>query len=145
MLLQDVKDREVYWFLFPVIGLSCGILLFYNTKSSFFLTTVLINLLYVSFMFFVIFLYAKLKLETSFKNVFGLGDLFLFLMLSLSFSNVSFIILFVFSLIFSLVIHIAIKHRLKNKTVPLAGYMSLFFALTYLSHWIGFLPSLYLI
>lgn len=139
-----MKERKVYWFLFPLIGLLSGILLFQNTEKAIVISTILINFLYVSFLLCVILLYAKLKLKTSFTNVFGIGDLLLFLALTLTFSSISFIILLVFSLIFSLIIHLIFKEQ-KKLTVPLAGYMSLFFAITYITHWLGFLPTLYYI
>jgi hypothetical protein len=37
----------------------------------------------------------------------------------------------VFSLVFSLVLHLALQYKNKEKTVPLAGYMSLFFGVVY--------------
>lgn len=74
-----------------------------------------------------------------------MGDALLFFALTFSFSSVSYLILFVFGLIFSLTIHLLLKHKSKHKNVPLAGYLSLFFSLAYLGHWIGFFPYLYTI
>ena len=44
VVYQDVKDRLVHWFLFPVIGLCTGVLLYQNVSSSLFFETVLVNL-----------------------------------------------------------------------------------------------------
>jgi hypothetical protein len=74
-------------------------------------------------------LYAKLKLKKSIQEVFGLGDLLFFCLLAVSLPIISFLVVFIFSLIFSLVVFILIKKSLKHKTVPLAGFQSLFFAI----------------
>lgn len=93
----------------------------------------------------VIYLYSKIKLKTSITETFGLGDGLLFFALVFTFSSVSFLTLFVFGLIFSLLVHLVFKNRFKFKTVPLAGYLSLFFAIVYISHWAGIIKSVYII
>jgi hypothetical protein len=145
VLFQDIKERQVYWFLFPIIGLCAGILLYQNMFLQLFYTTVLMNLAFILVLIGVVYLYSKLKLKTSISETFGLGDGLLFLALVFSFSSISFIILFVFGLIFSLLLHMVLKKRSKHQTVPLAGYLSLFFSIAYLSHWAGILESVYTI
>ena len=140
---QDIKERAVYWFLFPVFGL-CGAVLFYNnTLPELFYVSILMNSIFISLLLLVVFLYSKLKLKSNFFDAIGLGDVLLFLGLVFSFSTVSFLIIFVFSLLFALLLHVFIKQYSKLKSVPLAGYISLFFALAYLSHWSGVTSSLY--
>ncbi len=145
VLFQDTKERQVYWFLCPLVGLCAGILLYQNTLSQLFYATIVINLAFVLILMTVIFLYSKLKLKTSISNTFGLGDSLLFFALIFSFSSISFIVLFVFGLIFSLILHLLLKKNSKHHTVPLAGYLSLFFAIVYISNWIGILESVYTI
>jgi hypothetical protein len=145
VFFQDLKDRQVYWFLFPVIGGLCGFLFYKNTLFDLFLMSVLMNLFFITVLFIIVFLYATCKLKTSFFNTIGLGDLILFIGLSLSFSTISFIVIFICALIFSLVIHLSMKKESIEATVPLAGYMSLFFLITYISHWTGIIDSLYII
>ena len=145
VLIQDIKERQVYWFLCPLIGLCAGILLYQNTLPQLFYATIVINLVFVLILMGVIFLYSKLKLKTSISNTFGLGDSLLFFALIFSFSSISFIVLFVFGLIFSLVLHLILKKNSKHQTVPLAGYLSLFFAVAYLAYWMGILNSIYTI
>lgn len=145
VLIQDIKERQVYWFLFPLIGLCAGILLYQNTFSQLFYTTIVINLAFVLILLTVIFLYSKLKLKTSISNTFGLGDSLLLFAFIFSFSSISFIVLFVFGLIFSLILHLILKKNSRHQSVPLAGYLSLFFAIVYISNWIGILESVYTI
>ena len=141
--IQDIKDREVYWFLFPLTVILAGILLFKNSSAGLFLTTIGINLSFVSILLLSIWLYSSLKLKQSLFEVFGSGDLLLFLALIFSFSSISFFIIFVFGLVFSLTLHLIIKKNSKHTTVPLAGYLSLFFAISYLSQWSGIINTLY--
>lgn len=144
ILIQDIRNRAVYWFLFPLSGLCAGILYYNDTLSELFAASIVINLTFIGLLIAIVFIYAKLKLKTSLKHVIGLGDVLLFVALAFSFSSVSFLILFIFSLVFALVIHKVIKPQPKYKDlIPLAGYMSLFFAITYLAFWIGITPSLY--
>ena len=142
---QDMKERMVYWFLFPIIAICSGILLYNNMLTEVFKTTVMINLVFVVFLITVVFAYSKLKLKTSITQTFGLGDMLLFFALAFTFSSVSFLILFVFGLIFSLVLHLFLKNKSSHQNVPLAGYLSLFFAIVYISHWTGILKSVYTI
>lgn len=143
VFIQDGKDREVYGFLFPIIGLSSGILLYTNMMSQLFYLTLVINLLFVVILLAVVFFYSKIKLKTTIGKTFGLGDGLLFFALAFTFSSISFMVLFVFGLVFSLLTHLVFKKTSENKTVPLAGYLSLFFTIVYLSYWAGITPDIY--
>lgn len=143
ILYQDVKERMVYWFLFPLVALVSGILFYNSTLPELFVVSVLTNLLVVVFLLIVVYVYARFKLKESFNKVFGLGDVLLFLALAFSFSSVSYIVILVFSILFSLVLHQILNFKLKEPTVPLAGYMGLFFMLVHVSYWIGITENLY--
>jgi hypothetical protein len=143
VLIQDIKERQVYWFLFPIIGICSGVLLYQNMFSELFFTTLIVNLLFVLILLLVVFLYSKLKLKANLSETFGLGDALLFFALIFTFSSITFIVLFVFGLLFSLVLHLFLSRKSKQKTVPLAGYLGLFFAIVYISHWVGLLKSVY--
>ena len=143
IFFQDIKERHVYWFLFPILATCVGILFYWNTLPQLFFTTTLINLGFITLLLLVVLLYSKWKLKTSISNTFGLGDILMFIALSFTFSSISFIVLFVFSLIFSLALHLILKQKSKYKTVPLAGYQGLFFLCIYLGYWSGFINSIY--
>ena len=143
VVIQDIKSRLVYWFCFPLIAVCAGALMYQQTTFNQFLWGLGINLLFVSLLIVVVYVYSKLKIKSNIQDTFGLGDALLFFGLAFSFMSVSFIVLFVFGLIFSLVMHLVIKSKLKQDTVPLAGYLSLFFALAYLAYWFGILNSVY--
>lgn len=145
VFIQDRKDREVYWFMFPIVALASGILLYNSILPELFYLTLLINLLFITILIGVVFLYSKFKLKTTITSTFGLGDGLLFVALAFTFSSISFMVLFVFGLIFSLLIHVIFKNRSIHRTVPLAGYLSLFFMITYLAYWLGITPNIYTI
>jgi hypothetical protein len=132
IFFQDFKDRKVLWFLYPLVGILVLILQIQKVNLYSTLVNVGCNLSFVLILLFVCNLYAKLKLKKPFlSEVFGLGDVLFFIFISFSFSTISFLILFVFSLFFSLILHQFLKNNHPEETVPLAGYMSLFFGSIY--------------
>ena len=144
IFFQDNKNREVYWFLFPLVAVFCGILFYVNTLFVLFLNALVLNCLFVLILIIIIGLYSRLKLKTSILKTIGLGDILLFFALTFSFSTIAFIIFFISALIFSLGLHVyRTKNMTQNTTVPLAGYMSLFFLMAYTTHWLGFVNILY--
>ncbi len=140
---QDIKERLVYWFLFPLLGITVGVLFYSNTLPELFLASILINLIIVCFFYLVIILHSFLVLKKSFRQVIGFGDILMFFFLIFTFSSMSFIIIFISAIFFSYIIHLLLKKNFKNKTVPLAGYMSIFYVFTYLAFWYEAIDSLY--
>ncbi|WP_046758571.1 hypothetical protein [Kordia jejudonensis] len=145
IFFQDVKERKVYWFLFPVVACCTAYLCLSTTQFEVYWRTSLINLSIIGSIFLVLQLYAKFKLKTELNEVFGLGDALLFIGFCVAFPVASFIVFFVFALLFSLLLHMVLKQKTKVQTVPLAGYMSIFLVATYGLHWIGYIPNLYTI
>ncbi|MCH2197058.1 hypothetical protein [Kordia sp.] len=140
---QDIKDRSVYWFLFPIVASTAGYLYFTETFFELFWRMTVVNLGIIVLILVVLQTYTKFKLKTSLQEVFGLGDALLFMSLCVAFPIAPFIIFFVFSLLFSLVLHFVLQHKMKQLSVPLAGYMSLFFIAIYLLDWTGLLLNIY--
>ncbi len=144
IFIQDLNERKIYWFWMPLIAITSGMLFYNGTLPELFISASILNLCFVLILILTIFIYARLKLKTNIINVIGIGDVLLFVALAFSFSAISFIVIFLGSLIFSLTIHVSFKH-LSNQhpTVPLAGYMSLFFLGAFLIHWSGISVNLY--
>lgn len=140
---QDLQERLVYWPLFVLVAIGSGILHFQSVLLENFLISVAINVSFILLLLGVIYLYSKFKLKIPMDRSIGLGDILLFIGLALSFSTISFMVIFVFSLFFSLVLFLFTKKGKTHKTVPLAGNISLFFALTYIGYWSGFINSVY--
>lgn len=129
---QDNKDRLVSAYLYFLVAFLGTILHpFYSPNYFVLFFEVLINLLVIFIVLLVAYLTSRLIFKNKFLNhSFGIGDTFMFLSLSFLFPSSTFIVFFVFSLFFSLFIHILFNT--KNKTIPLAGFMSLFYGLIYI-------------
>lgn len=140
---QDNKSREVYWFLFPLLGTLLCLLFFENSYLNFLVLSMLFNSLLISCVIIILYLYTKLFAKIKFLNhSFGTGDLLFFYAFSFGFPTITFIVLFTFSILFSTLIFFLFK---KNKrTVPLAGYMSLFLLFTFIASLFITYPILYI-
>lgn len=143
IFFQDLKERKVYLWLFIVVGI-CSVVLHYQTTYSFlFFYSLLFNLVVIATLLLVLSLYLLVRKKQKLKDVMGGGDILFLAILATTFSSISFLVLLVCSLVFSLSIHLLFTFNNQKNTVPLAGYMSLFFALVYLGHWLGFNQTLY--
>jgi len=132
IFIQDFKDRNVFWFLYPSVGVLAFVLHIDSVTFYTALLNISLNLLFVLCLLLICYIYSRFKMQKSFlKEVFGLGDVLFFVFIAFSFSIVSFIILFVFALVFALLLHFIFQNKKTEKTVPLAGYMSLFFGVIY--------------
>lgn len=142
---QDNRARQVSWFLFPMAGILFGILHFNEVLQIQFYNSIITNVVFVGAFLSLLYLVVRLFLKRKFFEAIGLGDVLLFLVLSLTFSSLSFLIIFICSLFFSGLMHLTIGKIKAHKTIPLAGYISLFFSVIYIGHWLNFVPQLYLI
>mgnify|MGYP006910662882 CR=1 FL=1 len=143
---QDLKEREVVWILFPVLALLLSALHIFNTQWHQFLLFSLTNILLVSGVLLLLFLYTKHLTRKKFINTsFGLGDLLLFYAFSLGFPTVTFVLLFVGAILFSLMVFVLFKTRYNPNTVPLAGLMGIFIITVFIVSFLPNIPSLYII
>jgi len=143
---QDFKERAVIWVLFPIVAVLLAILHLQHTSWTQYIILTVTNLILVSCILLILFLYTKFIARKQFLNVsFGLGDLLFFYALALGFPTFTFILLFVGSVLFSLLIHIFTIKKREEKTVPLAGLMSVFLIGVMLFSYIPNTPSLFII
>lgn len=123
---QDIKERQVT-FVVLLLGIILGGHLHYtNSFFEFFLFNISINVLLISLISIMLYLYVKLKLQQPFFEAIGVGDILFFLLLAVSFPTISFLVVFSVSLLFSLILFLTVKRKLKKQTVPLAGFQALF-------------------
>ena len=129
---QDVKERQVYWFLYPLIGVIAFLINVLSTNLNIATVNTIINICIGGIIIIVAKLYSGIVLKKKFINAsIGMGDILMLLFLSATFATISYIILLVFSLIFSMLMHLNFKKKDIHATVPLAGYIALFFAAVY--------------
>lgn len=145
MAFQDLKDRMVMWIIFPVIGLLLFVLHLINSHWEVGLIYILTNILIISGVLLLLYLYTKHILKQKFLNVsFGLGDILFLYALALGFPTITFIIVLVGSIFFSLIAFLLLKRYKEMSTVPLAGLMGLFLIGLVLFSFSSYTPSLYL-
>lgn len=143
---QDIKERMVTWLLFPLVGLALALVYLMSTSFEQFYPFIMTNVLLISSIILVLFLYSKYIAGVKFLNVsFGLGDLLFFYAFAFGFPTITFLILFVGSILFSLAVFVISKGKQKDKTIPLAGFMSIFLIMVITFSALPSAPSLYLL
>lgn len=142
---QDFKERMVSWILFPLLGVALGGLYLVHVPFAQYYPFVLVNILLISIVVFILFLYTKYISKQGFLNVsFGLGDLLFFYALALGFPTMTFLVLFSVSMVFALGTTLLWNRNRKMPTVPLAGLMGVFLCFVLLISFFPDLPSLYI-
>ena len=143
---QDFKERMVTWLLFPAVGVLLGMLYIWNTSFEQFYPFVFTNMLLVTGIVLVLFLYTKYISRMEFLNVsFGLGDLLFFYAFALGFPTITFLILFVGAILFSLFTFLISKGKQEEDTIPLAGLMGFYLIVITLASIFPGAPSLYIV
>ncbi len=127
---QDYKSRLVSWILYLLIGITSFTLYLSFVPWQLVLANSVFNLCFISVLITILYLYSKLiKRQSLINNSIGIGDVFLFYALCFIFPIITFILLFVFSLLFSLLLHSLLKEKYsQHNSVPLAGYIALFYS-----------------
>lgn len=132
---QDYRDRMVLWLFYPLVSVFgfCIQLFYYSWQSI--IAQSLINLIFILLLICISFLFSKLVIKKKFLNEsIGIGDVLLFFGITVLFPIITFCVLFVVSLIFSLIMHLVLTNKKEKKaTIPLAGYMSLFYGVIYIA------------
>lgn len=143
---QDLKSREVYWFLLPSLMVLLGYVHYYNVVRIHFITSSLMNIGVIVTVLGLLYLYNVLLIKKHFfREVFGIADALYFLALGFAFPTATFVVIFVFSLIFSLLTWLILKHKSEYNSIPLAGYMSAFLLFILIGNWCTNTVNLYLI
>lgn len=143
---QDYKERAVYAFLFPVLGMSVGLLHSRFISSFFLLQSISFNMLLIALILGVLFLYSKFKIKKAFfKEVFGLGDAFMFIAMTFAFPTYTFLVLFSAGLIVVSVLNAILLSKEKHTTIPLAGQLAAYYGIVFIISWSTPSINLYLI
>jgi len=129
IVFQDFKERAVFWFLFPILGICHALVWYKHTTTSTFWICLLFNVLLVSMVLLLLFIYTqKIRGVLFLNHSLGLGDMLFFYALAVGFPPATFIVVFSFSIFFSWVGYVIFRDRMLGNTIPLAGFMALFLA-----------------
>jgi len=153
---QDYKDRMVFWWLFPAVGIILSLIHSKNVGMQQFLIHISFSIGMTIVILAILVLYIKWRLGSlNFNKAIGTGDILILFALALGFPPISYITLLVFGLLFALLVHQVLQflskqtrdqtQNISKKTVPLAGYLALFFCGVLFVHWFGGYNNLYVI
>jgi hypothetical protein len=123
---QDWKFRAIYWFIFPLIAMD-ALLIFFIQQWNW--KVLGLNLIFVIAVMMLLFLYVSArekKWTNLFENHFGMGDVLFFLAITPLFNSTNYMLFFISGMIFSATLHGLVNLRKTSKTIPLAGYLSLY-------------------
>ena len=123
---SDLKERKVYAFIFIMLIIFGGLQFYQKTTLSLYVFHIVTNISCLIFISTILWLYSKYKMKLPLTKALGIGDLLFFFFMAISFPMPIFLILFSFSLVFSLALFLILKSKLKDQTVPLAGFQALF-------------------
>ena len=144
--IQDLRDREVMWILFPAIAVFLAGLHISHVGVEHFIFFALNNSILVSCILLLLWAVTKFVFNKRFLDVsFGLGDMLFMYAFALGFPTLTFIVLLVGSILFSLVAFVLLKLFVRAETVPLAGLMGIFLITVLLATALPNSLSLYII
>ncbi len=133
IFFQDIMQREVYWFLFPIAFILCGIYSFQLVPFNDLFLHFGINILVIGILLVTLLAYLHFRFRGGkivLWNYLGLGDVLFFGVLSVCFSPLNFVLFTITSLLFALLISMFFLKR--NATVPLAGLQALCLLATFI-------------
>lgn len=131
--IQDFRDRAISWFL-PLFIFATGfIVALLNNQINWLSYSV--SFLFIVTQIAIIYLYLVAKTRSwkvDLTNQFlGWGDILFFIALIPLFDYQSFVLLFLGGMLFTLVGQLIFNSFKQSKTVPLAGWLSVFYSLFY--------------
>jgi len=130
--LQDLRERAVHLFLFPLLLLGFIAISLQNNSWPVLAGNYLLNLLFLAIQIIVLYAYFSIRKgkPTAIVGVMmGWGDILFWLVTGAVFTPANYIFFFLASLIFSLFFHFLLSIVLvgeEHTKVPLAGHQALF-------------------
>lgn len=132
IFFQDTAQRMVWWFLYPVVAILAFLIQYLANGFYVTLANGAFCLVLTAALLLISRIYCRMVWKRPFLNeVIGIGDILLFAALSLAFAPMAFMVLLVWSLFLAMLLHFFFGKYSIYTSVPLAGYMALFFAVAY--------------
>lgn len=141
VVFQDLKERQISWFLIPLLLCFFCAKGLYLISSDQLLGYSLFNIGFITVQLLVLTVYMSIKnkkLTNIVNSYLGIGDVLFFIVICVAFSSINFIFFYVVSLIFTLGGVIGYNILVKNakKEIPLAGAMAIvMIALILINQW----------
>lgn len=134
---QDVRERAISWYLFPLLFLLGFFASFFADKNIELIIRDLLKnwaIIFIQLLIlFTVFYFKNKGAGRSLSRYLGIGDILFLVSVSTYFSSLYFLIFYILGLVFSLLTH-AFFQKLKiypnnNNTVPLAGFLAVFLSI----------------
>lgn len=125
MVFQDSKYRHIHIGL-PIVVFVASM---YINRNSINVLDGLNTLLFIGINFITITVYfsiKKSKIQNPFKQYIGIGDLLFLIAVIPLFSFRNYVLFFISGMIVSLLLYVIFQNKSSQKTIPLAGYLSLY-------------------
>lgn len=128
LFVQDMRTRAVTWIIFPAIFILNIIFQLSFIDAEQLVKQFTLNLFLISCQIAFLLFYLKItrrSWRTLTTKYFAWGDILFFIIIGLSFPVYFFLLFIILSIIISIIISLVLRF----KTVPLAGFQALLFAL----------------
>ncbi len=124
---QDIRSRQIHIFLLSILLLNTIILNHLTNGLSYIDTVKIVGFVLINIIgLFIYYSLKSRKLINPIDKFLGLGDIIFLIAVSPLFTLNKFILFFITGLLFSLFTHLIIKNFSEKKTIPLAGYLSIY-------------------
>ena len=126
IVIQDLKYRHIHVFLPLVIFVVALCFLYIKGLRDY--TIPIYNIGFFILIFTVLIIYMSIKNKSylnPFTHYFGLGDVLYFIAITPFFVLHNYILFFIFSMLFAIVLKLLFKSKMKNDSIPLAGFSAL--------------------
>jgi len=127
---QDFKEKQVYWFIFPLLAATFAIKGYMQLDVNIYLNYILLNMAFMVLNLALLTLYFSIKEKKILlitRRHIGWGDILFFAAVCFAMTTLNFIVFFVCGLLFSLVVaSVLLILKKEEKRIPLAGILSFF-------------------
>ncbi len=127
--VQDMKHRAIH-FVLPLLTFVVALYVYFEEGHPY--QQLLTTFLFLAITMLGLFAYMSIKRRTLVNPInsdIGIGDIVFFIAVIPLFYVRAYILFFITGMLFSILCHLALKHVIKNKYIPLAGYLSLYILL----------------
>jgi len=139
-IYQDFKTRSISWYLLAMLAAVFILNALKYHETNVMIRYVFYNIGITTIMLAAVSVYFKLKYRQGLNLInkqLGFGDILILYILCLGFSPLNFVAFLLMAFLLTLIIHItgSIITRRKSRTIPLAGYLSVFYLSISLIAW----------
>ena len=154
IIYQDFKHRSLRWELLPLLLISVWIEGYLTIGIELLAYFGGLNFLFFALQLILLTVYVSIQLKAwtnITKEHLGIGDILFFIPLCFTFTPLNLIVFFIVALLITIIIFFVVHERYKpkNRTIPLAGVLSLYLIIIFLlekndilSRWVDWI-SLY--